>query len=266
MKQPRASKNLKKIPAFIEGLKATEVVDVAIEDISRDDTYQYRLSAVTGDLKDSLLREGQREPVDLVGSKPYKIVDGFRRVEATRQIGWKTVKAFVHHRMSADEAQRLAFLKNVVRKNLSPLDKANAIRQAKKRGNSLDQLAKDFGISVKQVRRYEGLLDLSSELQRLVDKGHIPMSHAIMLHDYGVRNVEKWAEIIKEKKLTRLQLKRELRKATGVKPVGRKKNYVKLDRTSVRLYPFAMSKETPREERENVAKMLEEAADALRGW
>lgn len=266
MKKPRVAKRSKKVVPYVEGLRATEVVEVSVEDISMDDTYQYRLSTTTADLKASLQHEGQREPVDLTGSKPYKIIDGFRRVEAIRQLGWKTVKAFVHSRMTAEEAQRLAFLKNVVRKNLSPLDKANAIRQAKKRGRSLDELAVDFGISVKQVRRYEGLLDLPGELQKLVDKGSLPMSHAVMLHDHGVRAFDKWIDLIRDKKLTRMQLKRELRKSTGAKTAGRKKNYLKLDRSSLRLYPFAINKEAPREEREKVAKMLEEAAQTLRGW
>lgn len=263
---PRKPARAKKAAPYVEGLRATEVVEVPLEDVSRDDAYQYRLAATTGDLEASLRNEGQREPVDLAGSKPYTIVDGFRRVEAIRRLGWKTVKAFVHLRMTAAEAQRLAFLKNVVRKNLSPLDKANAIRQAKKRGRKLDELAADFGISVKQVRRYEGLLDLPAELQKLVDRGKLPMSHAVLLHDHGVRAFDKWVERIAEKKLTRQQLKRELRAESGAKPPGRRKQYVKLDRSSVRLYPFALSKESPREEREKVAKLLEEAAETLRGW
>ena len=140
-------------------------MDVPIEDISKDDAFQYRLSTKTGDLLESLAREGQREPVDLVGPKPYRIVDGYRRVESVRQLGWKTVKAMVHRDMSNAEAQRMAFVKNVVRKNLSPLDKANAIFQAKRHGRSEEALAKDFGISTKQLKRYEELLDLPAGLQ-----------------------------------------------------------------------------------------------------
>jgi ParB/RepB/Spo0J family partition protein len=266
MKSPRNAKRSKKVIPYVEGLQTNEVVEVPIDDISMDDTYQYRLNSTTADLRASLQHEGQREPVDLTGSKPYRIIDGFRRVEAIRQLGWKTVKAFTHARMSADEAQRLAFLKNVVRKNLSPLDKANAIRQAKKRGRTLDELATDFGISVKQVRRYEGLLELSTELQKLVDKGNLPMSHAIMLHDHGVRSFDKWIDLIASKNLTRLQLKRALKKSTGARAPGRKKNYLKLDKSSLRFYPFAINKETPREERDRIAKMLEDAASAVRGW
>jgi ParB/RepB/Spo0J family partition protein len=262
----KARMRAKKATPYVEGLKVTDVVEVPLDDVSRDDDYQYRLNTTTSDLKSSLEHEGQREPVDLTGSTPHKIIDGFRRVEAIRQLGWKTVKAFVHSRMTAEEAQRLAFLKNVVRKNLSPLDKANAIRQAKKRGRSLTELASDFGISVKQVRRYEGLLALPTELQRAVDKGHLSMSHAVMLHDHGVRSFDKWIDLIATKKLSRLQLKRELRRATGAKPAGRKKNYLKLERTSLRLYPFAINKEAPRDERMKVAKLLEEAVRALRGW
>lgn len=262
---PRTQKTKKPAP-YIEGLKVKEVVDIPVEDISPDDSFQYRLSTTSGDLKSSLLKDGQREPIDLTGSKPHKIVDGFRRVQAIRQIGWKTVKALVHRGMSTDEAQKLAFVKNVVRKNLSPLDKANAIQQAKRRGRKLDELAEYFNLSVKQLRRYEQLLKLPPELQKLVDKGEIPMSQAKILSDHGVRNITKWIDTITTKKLTANQLKRELRKASGAKPAGRKRQYVWQDNSSVRIYPIAVSKETPKEEREKVAEMLEDAAKTMREW
>src|SRR3972149_4719217 len=137
---PRKKSEKKLIP-FVDGLKATQVQDIPLDDIKADESgFQYRLSANLGDLKHSLAQEGQKEPIDLTGSKPYRIIDGFRRVAAVQALGWPTVKGLVHKGISDEEAHKLAFIKNVVRKNLSPMDKANAIYQAKQRGMKAAEL------------------------------------------------------------------------------------------------------------------------------
>jgi ParB family chromosome partitioning protein len=266
--KPRSSKRAAAPKnTYVEGLTTKVVVDVPIEDISPEEVYQFRLRTTTGDLKDSLLREGQREPVDLLGAKPYKIVDGYRRIAAIRELGWKTVKAFIHKDMTPAEAQRLAFLKNVVRKNLSPLDKANAIHQAKRRGRSLESLAEDFGISVKQVRRYEGLLALPESLQAHVDKGTLTMAHAKLLSDHRVDDVAKWVTTIDETKLNAAALARVLRKTAPTRArMGRTRSFAKVERSRVRLYAFTMSKDTPKVERLKAAELLADAAKALRAW
>jgi len=48
--------------------------------------------------------------------------------------------------------------------------------------------------------------------------------------------------------------------------VDRRNAYVKLDRTSLQLYPSKMSRETPRVQSARIAKLLEVAAMALSGW
>src|SRR5690348_15755774 len=55
-----------------------DLADVNLEDAS----FQFRLSATVTDVRVSLEQHGQEQPVDLVGSKPYRIVDGFRRCVA----------------------------------------------------------------------------------------------------------------------------------------------------------------------------------------
>jgi len=251
---------------FIDKLKSQQVVDAPIEDIKVDDmTFQYRLGANVGDLKHSLEKEGQREPVDLTGNKPYRIIDGFRRVQAIRSLNWSTVKAFVHRGISDDEAHKLAFIKNVVRKNLSPMEKANAIYQAKHRGMKEKDLAQEFGLSEKQLGRYEALLDFPPEVQKLLDKDTISMAHAKVFADFKPRDLDGWVEKIKDGQSAK-QVKRELRKASGARNLGKKKLYLKREKNSVRVYPFVIAKDSPKDERERVSKLLQETLEQIKAW
>lgn len=261
-KKKKAEKKIE----FVEGLKAKEVQDIPLEEIDVEDkTFQYRFTANVGDLKNSLTHEGQREPIDLTGSKPYRIIDGFRRVAALNALGWKTAKALIHRGVSDEEAHKLAFLKNVVRKNLSPMDKANAIFQAKQRGKKTADLAELFNLSEKQIQRYEDLLKFPPEVQKLLDKEDLTMGHAKVLSDFKVKNLDEWVSKIKENNLSAKQIKRELKKASGAKLPGRAKLYIKKEKNGIRVYPFTITKDAPEKEREKVIGLLQEAIEVLKG-
>jgi ParB/RepB/Spo0J family partition protein len=259
------SPRLQAIP-FIDGFKVTEIQDVPLEDIDSDDrSFQYRLSANLGDLKHSLSHEGQKEPVDLTGSKPYRIIDGFRRIGAVKILRWPTVKALVHKGISDEEAHKLAFIKNVVRKNLSPMDKANAIFQAKQRGMKAGDLMEYFGLSDKQLKRYEALLEFPAEVQKRLDKREITMAHAKVLSDFKVKNMADWVTKVSENGLSAKQLKKELKKASGARQVGREKLYMRKEKGKIRVFPFTVAKDASRVEKDKVIKILQDAIDVLKG-
>ena len=74
------------------------------------------------------------EPIDLVGPAPYRILDGFRRLAALKAAGKQTAMAIVHELRTQEEAHQLAFMKNVVRKNLRPVERSRCILLARERG------------------------------------------------------------------------------------------------------------------------------------
>jgi ParB/RepB/Spo0J family partition protein len=261
----------KEVP-FVEGLKDGEIREIPLEHVDLSDTtFQYRLNSSIADLTASLGQEGQKEPVDLLrgrsnGSQPtYRIVDGFRRVEALGDLGWTTVKALVHTGISEEEAHKLAFIKNVVRKNLRPMDKANAIYLAKQRGRKVAELAREFNLSEKQLKRYEGLLSVPPEIQKLVDRGVVSMAHAKVLADFGVSDLGEWIRQIGDNRVSVKQLRRDLGRAVGVKPPGRQKLYMKKEKNRIRMYPFTISRSAPREERRKVVGLLQDAIEMLKG-
>ena len=265
MAKKKQLKEKKKIP-FVDGLKAKDIDEVSLEDIKETDTtFQYRFSSNLGDLKRSLTQEGQKEPIDLTGSKPYRVIDGFRRIEATRQLGWQSVKAIIHKGISEEQAHKLAFIKNVVRKNLSPMEKANAIHQARQRGMNMEELKEFFGLSEKQLKRYEELLNFPQEIQKLLEKGAITMGHAKVLSDFKINELDDWVKKISGDGYSVKQLKRELKKTSVQKSRGRAKLYFKKVVDGFRIYPFTITKDAPEKEREKVLKMLQEVIEMLKG-
>ena len=251
-----------------EGLQAASWEEVALADINAEDlAFQYRFPSELRSLKASLESEGQREPIDLIGKKPYRIVDGFRRVLAATALRWPTIKAFVHRNISDDDAYRIAFTKNVVRRNLSPLERAQAMVVAmRKRGLKEGQLRDAFGLSEKQVKRYLELLDFPEPIKRILDGDVITMAHAKALAAFGIADeAEKWRKRIQAEALNARALVAVLVKERGKKVLGRPKTYMRRAGGRIHMFAFTMSKDAPKDERDKVVKLLREAIEALKG-
>lgn len=251
---------------FVDGLRETDVVSVPLKDIDlADTTFQYRLITRTDDLRAAIAREGQVEPVDLSDSKPHRIIDGFRRIQAIKELGWDMVKAFVRHGIGDEAAHELAYVKNVVRRNLTVMEKANAIRLAKKRGAEPAKVAEAFGLSEKQLHRYEAVLDFPKPLQALLDADQISMAHAAVLARFdGIIDVVEWVEKVQDKKWSAAELRRELRKAISKRPAAKKRSFIKCEGDELRGYPWRISKSAGRDEKNRAIGVLEEAIRFLK--
>jgi ParB/RepB/Spo0J family partition protein len=248
------------------GIQTSSWEEVALADIDREDlAFQYRFPSEIATLRLSLEAEGQREPIDLLGKKPYRIVDGFRRIAAATALRWETIKAFVHRDVSEEEAYRIAFTKNVVRRNLSPLERAQAILVAmKKRGLKISDLDEAFGISEKQVKRYLELLKFPDSIQKILDGEVVTMAHARALAKYGVGDdADKWRRRIQSDHLDARVLVRLLTEEKGKRPIGRPKRYMKREGDRVRMYGFLVGKDSSKEEKERVVKLLRDVIDLL---
>jgi len=249
------------------GIQTASWEDVSLADIDTGDlAFQYRFPSEVASIRQSLQAEGQREPIDLVGKRPFQVVDGFRRIMAASELGWTKVKAFLHGELPADEAYRIAFTKNVVRRNLRPLERAQAMIVAlKKRGLTEAQLRTAFGISEKQVKRYLALLEFPAPIQQILDGEVVTMAHAKALADFGVSDdAQQWKQRIQAERLTARALVRILARANGRKPAGRPKLYMRRNGSRIRMYAFTIGKDAPRDERERIVRLLQEAIDLLK--
>jgi|TARA_Y100000310_G_scaffold234087_2_gene237018 ParB/RepB/Spo0J family partition protein len=239
---------------------------VAISDIDVADVrFQFRFQTQSEDLRSSIAENGQLNPITLWRPRKnarYLIVDGFRRTDACIALGLETVDANVI-RCTEDQAYGRAYVENVVRKNLTPLEKATGIcavidRVGKKRA------AEQIKISSKQLNRYIELLEAPSLTKRALGKGTISMAHALIISEYlpSVRMPE--ADLIR---LAELNSAAELRKLLKKKRNnGRPKKFTRIDDEMLRMYPFRFNRVTAsKEDRQKVSRALRAALKFVEG-
>ncbi|RQV96838.1 ParB/RepB/Spo0J family partition protein [bacterium] len=229
---------------------------VKIEDINLDDkSFQYRVSEKTANLIGSLESEGQLVPVVLWGSKPpFRIIDGFRRITAIKNIGWDSVRAIIHREISEDDAYRLSFIENFMRKSFSPMDIAYAIWKATARGKKPKDLEQEFGLSERQIQRYNAVAGYSADIKKALESDSISIAHASVLNGFDLKNIEEWIERIGKGKLSASALKKILKKEIPRKTKSRK--YFKKEKDGFRLYPFRYVAGKSKSERDEIKKHL----------
>jgi ParB/RepB/Spo0J family partition protein len=251
-------------PIPVGTLTQATIEDVSLGDVALDDvTFQYRVLPIWDDVKTALERDGQLEPVDLFAPKPYRIIDGYRRVHAASELGWSSIKAFVYRDISEEQAHRIAFSKNVVRRNLSPLERANAIYQARRRGRTIEAVATDFGLSNKQIHRYEELLTFPKGLQGLVDDHNLSMAHATLIAACSVVEIVDWAEKVQLQHWSASDLRRELRKSRGRTTSPKIQQYLKINGDLLQLSKIRVRKTAASADKAAVVAALEQAISFL---
>src|SRR5262249_8803184 len=180
--------------------------------------------------------------------------------------GLTSVKALVHRNLDEEEAHRMAFTKNVVRKNLSPLDRANAISLARRRGLKRVAITSAFGMSEKQLQRYEKLLEVPEALQRLVDDGRASMAHAFVLSRHKGLDLYEWVARALENKWSAIVLQREIRKVVKSSANSRRREFIRSSENEVRGYAWRVSRNSSPEELDRAIEAHEESLRVLRGF
>lgn len=244
---------------FKDGLKNIGTIEtISIADIDLEDRrFQYRVSEKAKDLVPSLMNEGQLVPVILWGnSKPYKIIDGFRRTQAIKLLEWPNVKAIIHRSISEEDAYRISFIENFKRKSFSPIDIAHAVWKAQARGKNNEALQEEFHLSKRQLFRYKAMIEFSDSIKAALAEGTITMAHAQILHSFNVTELIPWFLKIK-RGLSAKELKKLLLKESGPRTKPRK--YFKKEKDGFRLYPIRYIETAPAKYREEIIRILEEA-------
>ena len=133
------------------------------------------------ELQGSLRRDGMQEPllVYSIGEDKYAVIDGARRLIASKGMGMEHISCLVHGELSEADAVHLSYVKNVERKTLNPIEIALHIKTMKDDfGYTLDELElKGYG-SRSAIADKLKLLDLSKKVQRLIQGGAITPGHA----------------------------------------------------------------------------------------
>jgi len=108
----------------------------------------------------------------------FVLVAGYHRYAACRKLGLRQVEATLREQdgTSADSAAE-----NVVRRQLSPLEEARAVKHMLDEGYTLDGAATVLGWNRKLVSARAKILDLPETAQQLIGNGELPVSAVAVL-------------------------------------------------------------------------------------
>jgi ParB/RepB/Spo0J family partition protein len=156
-------------------------IDVKSISVSHLNVRQTDRKAELDSLASSIRREGQLQPVVLMGSRsappPYKLIVGQRRFLAVREIlnsdgKHPTVKAvFLGRTISDDEARRLSLAENLQRVSLNAADQLSAITAVFiASGRNIKATARQLGVSDQTIRNWVKLDELATPTMKALMK------------------------------------------------------------------------------------------------
>lgn len=118
-------------------------------------------------------------------SKRYAIISGERRFRALKLLDEQealpehfTVPVEIRTKLSKDERLRLATVENLQRANLTPLEETAALTGLIHKGESLDDVAAQTGLSPATIKRRLALGNLCDEAKAALDDGTLSLAQA----------------------------------------------------------------------------------------
>jgi ParB family chromosome partitioning protein len=135
-----------------------------------------------GDLARSIIEHGILQPITVTEHRlgGFLILAGHRRFAAGRQAGLTSFPAIIRHDLT-DHAEQLVVMlvENVQRRDLSPVEKAEALGALRHRGVTPAEISRRTGIHASTVSSLLALLDLDEESRQNVRAGHLNAGDAI---------------------------------------------------------------------------------------
>lgn len=127
----------------------------------------------------------------------YEIVCGECRFRAVSSLHWDAIPAIVRD-LTDTEAADLMLVENTGRKDLNPVDEANAYAKAAALGRTVKEVAERAGVTASKVAIRLKLVDLVPEAQQMVRGGSLPIGFYPSLHGLDANRqrlaLQAWAD------------------------------------------------------------------------
>ena len=193
------------------------------------------------ELADSISKSGIIQPI-IVRPKSdgnYEIIAGERRWRAAKLIQLPSVPVVIKE-IADKEVMEMSIVENVQRKDLKPLEEAQAYRRLLGEfGYTQDDLARTVGKSRSHITNLLRLLSLPEEVKNLLNSGQLSMGHArallgcpepasiaaqVVAEDLSVRQTEQLAQGLIHESTRKIDLapEREERAQTAKQPLKAK--------------------------------------------
>jgi ParB family chromosome partitioning protein len=161
--------------------------------VSRVHPHPGNIRSETGDIEEtaaSITAHGILQPltVEPMPGMPghWRIIAGHRRLAAAKAAGLQVVPITVREPDGA-EPEELMLIENCHRRDLSIMDKADAMGTLRSKGYSVARIARSTGFAEGTVYSYMALLDLDVRTRQMVREGRLSSADALA----GVRAARK---------------------------------------------------------------------------
>lgn len=174
-----SSKNIKSD----DGISNDILVKINVEDISPN-PYQPRTefdSESLSELKQSILQNGLIQPITVRRNtaNKYELISGERRLRAIKDIGYKTIPAYIIVVESKEAMVALALIENIQREKLNAIEIAHAYKRLIDECNlSQEEVSERVGKDRTTITNSIRLLKLPVEIQNSLVKDEISAGHA----------------------------------------------------------------------------------------
>ncbi len=181
------------------------------------------------ELKKSILQNGLIQPITVRRAENgfYELISGERRFRACKEIGYKTIPAYIIKVDSKEAMLALALIENIQREKLNAIEVAKAYKRLIDECNlSQEQVSEKVGKDRTTVTNSIRLLKLPSEVQESIIKNEISAGHARALINLYDSNLQlQLLSKIKKESLSVRKVEQIVKKITeGKKSTSRKSN------------------------------------------
>jgi len=145
------------------------------------------------ELKRSILNNGLIQPITVrrKSEKQYELISGERRLRACKEIGYKTIPAYIIQVDTKEAMVALALIENIQREKLNAIEVAKAYKQLIEECNlSQEQVAEKVGKDRSTITNSIRLLKLPVEVQNSLVKNEISAGHARALINLYDENLQ----------------------------------------------------------------------------
>ena len=200
-----------KKPAAAPGKPATDNAEyqiVTLEQIAViSNTRKEFDEADIKELSESIKQKGVLQPILLrplpapLKDNPkakYQLVCGERRFRASKLAGKKDIPAGIRN-MTDEEVIEIQITENLMRKDISPLDEAAAIKQILDTGKiNVEELGKRLGKEKDYINRRLRLNEMYPEFKKLLYSGQILLVHAFEIYKMTLADQKKYYDELKK--------------------------------------------------------------------
>jgi ParB/RepB/Spo0J family partition protein len=233
-------------------------------DLIKPSPYQLRLSFKVEDLKEEIQRDGLLSPLTVRRKNGYyELIDGQRRLEALKELGWEKVAVEVQE--ADDRKARLMVYKlNSIRESYTVEERAKYFKKLADEGMLAYQIGKELSIDDSWVRAHLNIFNFPQEVQNAVWEGELTLSQIRELEPFIGANIEEATKIAKELILRKIKKLDETRKLLKPRMEEIEKARIEAARKALgAAAPISIKLETP-EEFEKAAMALREEAKKRR--